>query len=114
MTVAEMVQRAGFEVKTAADRLDAEITGGYAGDLLSAVMAGAKEGNVWVTWHAHPNIVAVALVTRLSAIVLVSGRQPEEETIRKAEEEGLPILVGGAPAFQIVAARHDMGISGTR
>ena len=114
MTVHEMVQRAELEVKTAADRLDAEVTGGYSGDLLSTVMANAKQGNVWVTWHVHPNIVAAALIVKLAAIVLVSGRQPEEETLRKAEQEGLPILVSKLPAFEIIGRLHDMGISGAQ
>ncbi len=112
MTIHEMVKRAGLEVKTAADQLDAEVTGGYAGDLISAVMANAKQGNVWVTWHAHPNIVAAALVTKLSAIVLICGRQPEEETIRKAEEEGLPILLSKLPGFELIGRLHGMGIPG--
>ncbi len=112
MTIHEIVKRAGLEVKTAADQLDAEVTGGYAGDLISAVMANAQQGNVWVTWHAHPNIVAAALVTKLSAIVLVCGREPEEETIRKAEQEHLPILLSKLPAFERIGRLHGMGIPG--
>lgn len=112
MNVHEMLQRGELEVKTAADHLDAEVTGGHAGDLLSTVMASAKEGNVWVTWHRHPNIVAVALVAKLAAIIMVCGRQPEEETIRKAEEEGVPILVSQLSAFEIIGRLHGMGISG--
>ena len=112
MTIHEMVKRAELEVKTAADQLDAEVSGGYAGDLISAVMANAKQGNVWVTWHAHPNIVAAALVTKLSAVVLICGRQPEEETIRKAQEEGLPILLSKLPAFELIGRLHGMGIPG--
>lgn len=112
MTVAEMAQRAELEVKAAGDCLDAEVTGGYSADLLSAVIANAKEGNVWVTWHVHPNIVAVALVAKLAAIVLVSGRQPETETIEKAQAEGVPILLSKLSAFEVVGRLHGMGISG--
>ncbi len=112
MKVYEVVQRQGLQVKAAADHLDTEVTGGYAGDLLSGVMANAKEGDLWVTWHVHPNIVAVALVAKLAAIILVYGRQPEEETVRKAEQEGLPILVSELAAFEIVGRLHGMGILG--
>ncbi len=114
MTVEEMAQRAEFAVKAAADRLDTEVTGGYSGDLISAVMANAKEGNVWVTWHVHPNIVAAALVVKLAAIIIVSGRLPEQETIQKAQQEGVPILVSELPAFEIIHRLHDMGISGAQ
>ena len=112
MTVREMAEQVELDVKTGADQLDTEVTGGYAGDLISAVMANAKQGNVWVTWHTHPNIVAAALVTKLAAIVLICGRQPEEETIRKAEQEHLPILLSKLPAFELIGKLHDMGISG--
>lgn len=112
MTIHEMVKRAGLEVKTAADQLDVEVTGGYAADLISTVMANAQQGNVWVTWHAHPNIVAAAMVTKLSAIVLVCGREPEEETIRKAEQEHLPILLSKLPAFELIGRLYGMGIPG--
>ncbi len=112
MTVSEMVHRAEFEVRTASDSLDTEITGGYAGDLLSAVMSNAKQGNVWVTWHVHQNIVAVAVLVKLAAIVLTAGRKPEEETIQKAEKENIPILMSKLPAFEIIGKLHHMGISG--
>jgi len=107
-----MAQRLELEVKAAAEHLDAEVTGGYAGDLLSSVIANARAGNVWVTWHAHPNIVAVALLTKLAAVVLVAGRAPEDETAQKAQEEGIPILVSKLPAFELVGRLHGMGISG--
>ncbi|MDK1031856.1 MAG: serine kinase [Planctomycetia bacterium] len=114
MNVSEMVQRAGLEVKTAADRLDAEVTGGYAADLLSTVMANAKEGNVWVTWHVHPNIVAIAVLAKLTAIILVSGRQPEQETLEKAEQEGVVILISKCSAFETVGRLYELGISGAQ
>ncbi len=112
MTVSEMVERAELEVKAADDHLDAEVTGGYSADLISTVMANAKQGNVWVTWHVHPNIVAAAVVVKLAAIILICGRQPEQETVQKAQQEGIPILVTKLSAFEIIGRLHGMGISG--
>ncbi len=112
MTVEEIVQGLGLEVKVGTDQLSTEVTGGYSGDLISATMANAEEGNVWVTWHVHPNIVAAALVVKLAAIIIVSGREPAEETIQKADEEGMPILVSNLSAFETIGRLHGMGISG--
>ncbi len=111
MTVRDIVESAKLGVRAGKDGLDAEVTGGYAGDLISEVMAGAKEGSVWITWHVHPNIVAAALVVRLAAIIIVNGRRPEEETIKKADEEGVPILVTKLTAFDIVGRLYGMGVS---
>ncbi len=114
MTVGEMMKQAELEVKSAADHLDTEVTGGYSGDLISTVMANAKQGNVWVTWHVHPNIVAASVIVKLAAIILVSGRQPEQETIQKAQQEGIPILVSKLPAFEIIGRLYSMGIPGAQ
>lgn len=112
MKVEQLVQEFELEVKAAADKLDNEVTGGYSCDLISAVMANARQGDVWVTWHVHPNIVAAALIVKVAAIIIVSGREPEEETIKKAQEEGVPLLVTKLPAFEIVGKLHGMGVSG--
>jgi serine kinase of HPr protein (carbohydrate metabolism regulator) len=114
MTIEQIVQQLELEVTAAGDKLDTEVTGGYSGDLISAVMANARQGNIWVTWHVHPNIVAAGLVVKLAAIVLASGREPEQETIHKAEEEGMPILVSDLPAFEIIGRLHEMGIKGVQ
>lgn len=114
MTVSEIIKQAELEVKAATDHLDTEVTGGYSGDLISAAMANAKQDNVWVTWHVHPNIVAAAIITKLAAIIIVSGRQPEEDTIQKAQQEGIPILVSKLPAFEIIGKLYAMGIPGAQ
>ncbi len=114
MTVQEMLQQVELEVKSASGHLDAEVTGGYSGDLISAMMANAKQDNVWVTWHVHPNIVAAAVIVKLAAIILISGRQPEQETIQKAQQENIPILVSKLPAFEVVGKLYGIGIPGTQ
>ena len=83
-------------------------------DLLSDVMANAREGDIWVTLHRHPNVVAVALSGALAAVALVNGREPEDETLAKAEEEGVPVLVSSLAAFELIGKMHEIGISGQR
>ncbi len=114
MTVGEMAKQAQLEVKAAADHLDVEVTGGYSGDLISAVMTNAKQGNVWITWHVRTNIVAAAVVANLAAIILVADRQPAQETIQKAEQEGIPILGSKQGAFELIARLYGLGIQGAQ
>ncbi len=112
MKLKEIVERLGFEVKIGADFLDVEITGGYASDLLSDVLANSQEGNIWVTLQTHQNIVAIASIKELAGIALVNNRQPTEETISKAEDEDMPILISSLPAFELIGRLYEMGISG--
>jgi hypothetical protein len=112
MKLNDLVREFGFDVKAGAGHLENEVTGGYASDLLSDVLAHAEDGAVWVTLHIHHNIVAVASHKGLCGIVLVQGRQPDPDTIAKAEEEGIPILVSELPAFELVGRLYKAGLRG--
>ena len=69
-------------------------------DLLSDVMGNAREGEVWITLQSHLNVVAIASLKELAAIVLVKGIEPDEQVIRKASEEGIPILGTSKETFE--------------
>jgi serine kinase of HPr protein (carbohydrate metabolism regulator) len=112
MTVRDVVDRLGFEVLTENEGLQREITGGYASDLLSDVMAHSKAGSLWVTLQTHRNIIAVAALKELAAIVLVNGRTPDTETLEKAREENVLVLASPLSAFELAGRLYEMGIRG--
>ena len=114
MKLKQIIEKLDLAVKAGAGRLDNEITGGYTSDLLSDVLANSKEGNIWITLQIHHNIVAIASMKELSGIVIINGREPEEETIKKADEENIPIMVSKMPAFELVGKLYTSGISGIR
>ena len=101
MTLKKIAESLGLNVLTAEDMLDTEVNTGYTSDLLSDVMANAKQSNLWITLQLHQNIVAVAKLKELSGIVMVNNRMPEEDTIKKAEEEKIPLLTTPDSAFVI-------------
>jgi len=111
MSVQEIIKRLGLAVAHGSD-LDAAITGGYASDLLSCAMAGAQPGNVWVTLQAHPNVVAVASLTELSAVIITEGVQPDAETVSKAQQAGVTLLTTPMTTYQVVAALAALGVEG--
>ncbi len=48
----------------------------------------------------------------LCGIILVQGRHPEKDTVAKAEEEGIPIMVSSLSAFELVGRLYKAGIRG--
>ena len=92
MKVRELVEKLGLTIFCGEENLDNEIKGGYVSDLLSDVMGFAQEGNVWVTLQTHKNVIAIASLKELAAIVLVKGNKPEEDMLEQAKEEGIPVL----------------------
>ncbi len=85
-------------------------SGGYAADLLSCVMAGANRKAVWVTLQAHLNIVAIAALLDLSAIIITEGAMPEIATIAKANEEGITLLATNRSTFYVVGRLWELGL----
>jgi len=112
MTIREVVDSSQLEILAQHDGLDKEITGGYASDLLSDVIAHSKAGYLWITMQTHRNIIAVATLKDLAAVVLVNGRTPDPETLEKAREEKVILLGSRLPAFELVGRLYQMGIRG--
>jgi hypothetical protein len=112
MKLRDIVEKLGMEILTNQGYLDMEISGGYASDLLSDVMAHGAKGSLWVTLQTHQNIVAVATLKELAAIVLVNGRRPDADTLTKAEEEGVSILTTARSAFEVAGLLYQAGVRG--
>ncbi len=101
MKTIDIVKALNLKVYSGEDALNSEVTGGYVSDLLSDVMGNAKEGQVWITLQTHKNVLAVASLKDLAAIILVKGLKPEDDTLKKSEEEGLPVLGTELDTFTI-------------
>jgi hypothetical protein len=86
--------------------------GGYVSDLLSDVIANAREGDVWITLQRHVNVVAVAQLKSLAAIVLVNGRLPETDTAARADQERIPIVSTRLTAFDAAGRLYATGLRG--
>lgn len=78
-----------------------EVSGIYSCDLLSWVMSHAQKGDAWITVLTHVNIVAVALLTEVSCIIIPEDIKVEEATINRAVKEGITILSTGMKTYEI-------------
>ena len=110
MTVNDLVQRFGLQVVAGDKGLDRQVEDGYCGDLLSEIMGNAPEGCVWLTIQGHQNIVAVAVLRNMAAIIMTGGQTPDDETLEKANQEGIPILLWSDSAYQLAGRLFSMGV----
>lgn len=108
MKVSELVNTLGLKVYSGKAGLDKEIEGGYTSDLLSDVMGNADAGFVWITLQTHKNIMAIASLKELAAIILVKGNQPEEDTAMQSNSEGIPILGTDSESFEISGMLYNL------
>lgn len=108
MKTKEIIEKLNCKILSGEGHLDTEVTGGYCSDLLSDVMGNADEGNIWITLQTHKNIMAVAALKELAAIIIVKGLQPEEEILSISEKEGIPVLSTTMSAFEIAGKLYQL------
>ena len=87
-----------------------EVTSGYASDLLSDVLAKAKNGTLWVTNQKHQNVVGVAVMLNLAGVVIAGGIEPDENTLEKAAVEGVPFYATDMSMFELVGKLYELGV----
>ena len=87
---------------------DREIKKGYCGDMLSWVMSRAGQDSAWFTIMCNPNTVAVAVMADVSAVILAEGVLPDAQTAEKAKEQGVTMLSGELPAFELAGRLYEL------
>lgn len=108
MKVSEMVEKLDLKVYSGRKGLDREISGGYVSDLLSDVMGNAREGEVWITLQVHQNVLAIASLKDLAAVILVNNLEPQENTVRHSDDENIPVLGTSLPTFEIAGKLYQI------
>ena len=108
MLLEEVVKKLNLKIFTLEKELNREVRGGYTSDLLSDVMGAAKEGQVWITLQTHKNIIAVASLKELSAVILVKGYQPDIDTLDASISENIPLLGSNMEAFELSGKLYDI------
>jgi hypothetical protein len=110
LIVQDIVSALSLQIVAGADHISNQVSGGYASDLLSCVMAGAKAGDIWITLQSHPNVVAVADLLNLAAVVITEGTEPNAETLSRADEKGIPVLLARGNTFDTVGDLFALGV----
>ena len=99
MTVNEFGKN--LELKTLSAGDDRDIASCYISDMLSRVLGGCQPDDVWITVQSSINMVAVAVMTDVSCVILPEGLTAPVDVIEKANEEGLTIFSSEETAYSL-------------
>lgn len=80
-----------------------EVTGCYAGDLLSWVMSHAHQDEVWLTIMSNANVVAVASLVDVACVILAENVMPDADVLSLAAQKDVCILRSGRSVFELSA-----------
>jgi predicted transcriptional regulator len=108
MKITDILQPLDLKVTSGHNGLTNEIKGCYVSDLLSDVMGNAKEGDIWITLQTHENIIAIASLKDLAAVIIVKGTTPESKTIEKSNSENIPLLTTELDTFSISGRLYEL------
>lgn len=108
MKVKDLVGELNLEVVAGDNLLENEVSGGFCSDLLSYVMGKATEGQVWITIQGHGNIIAVAALKEVSAIIVADNMIVEPSAIELAKEEGVVLLKSSQKTFELAGLINNL------
>ena len=110
LIVADLARALDLRVAAGESGLAAPAWGGFISDHMSETLARARAGQVWITTQTHANVVAVAKLVGLAAVILAGGHQPEPQTLAAAGSEGLPLLLSLLESFPLACRLYDLGL----
>ena len=113
MTIQDIIDLTGAKLLTPDVDLSTPVTCGYAGDLLSLVMAAGQPGMAWITVQTHMNVIAVAVLMEMSCVIVPEGIHMEEASIAKAAEEGVVVLESPLTAYELCGLMNEAGLPGS-
>ena len=113
MTLAEVKKILDADVIVGEDRLDMEVGKGFAADLMSDVLAFAKEGSMLLTGLTNPLVVRTADTLDLRVIIFVRGKRPAPDAIKLAKEKNIPLLATRLSCSSHAAGSFEPGMHGS-
>ena len=108
MTIYELTGKLNLKSLNKTD--DVEVTGAFASDLLSDVVGNTSAGNILLSVQVHKNIVAVASLVGLAAVIITSGRTPDQSVIDAAQENELCLLSSEESTFMLAGKLYELGL----
>ena len=100
MKLDALVNELGLEVINDGG-LSRDISGCFICDLLSHAMGKVETDNLWITVQTNMNIIAIAVLTELSAIIIAQDMDIAENVIEKANDEGVTLLRSDKTAYEL-------------
>lgn len=110
MTIQSFLELTGAKLLTESIDTGREITCGYSCDLLSWVMAHGASGMGWVTVQTHMNVIAVATLMDMAAVIVPEGIAVEADVVAKAAEEDIALISSELTAYELCGRMYQAGV----
>jgi predicted transcriptional regulator len=107
MKVKEVAEKAGLN--TFHESGDKEIGGVYISDMVSDII-GAKEGCLLVTLQTHNNLIAVANLVDVSAVLFTRGKKPSDDVVKLAARADIGLYGSSDDTWSLAKKLYEIGL----
>jgi len=106
MTINELADKIGLT--RLSGNTDKEIASCYISDLLSRVLGGCQQDDIWITVQSSLNMVAVAVMTEAACVIFPEGVTAPDNVILKANDEGVNIFSSDKTAYELAVSISEL------
>lgn len=94
------------------DMLDMEVRSACGSDLMSDVLAFAKDHAMLLTGLQNLQVIRTAEMMDIEAVVFVRGKVPGEDAVKLAKAKGIVLMSTENPMFAACGKLYSRGLSG--
>jgi len=109
MTLREIVQLLNGTVYLGEQRLDEEVTTGFASDLMSDVLT-LKETPMLITGLCNVQTIRTCDMATLDIVVFVRNKKPTPDMVELAEDNDMVLIATSYSMFRAVGLLYEAGI----
>ena len=100
------------EVVCGEEYLDREVHSACGSDMMSDVLAYVKEQAILLTGLVNPQVIRTAMMMDMRCIVFVRGKNPSEEMIALADDNGIVLLSTEERMYVACGKLYASGLAG--
>ncbi len=110
MKVKEMLKLVDGKLLSVDAHLEYDVFFGVGSDLISDILMCVKDSAVLFTGLINHQIIRVAEMVDMQAIVFVRGKKPTQEMLDLAKEHDLPVLCSNLSLYEACALAYQGGL----
>ena len=113
MKISEIKDILDAEVIFGEHLLEKEATSAFGSDMMSDVLAFAKEKSVLLTGLVNPQSIRTALMLDMPCVVFVRAKKLTDEVVELAKESGIAVLSTKFRMFETCGKLYAKGLKGS-
>ncbi len=112
MKISEIVDLLDAECLTGTDMLEKEVKTACGSDMMSDVLAFAKDNAVLMTGLCNPQVIRTAEMLDTPCVIFVRSKRPTQAMIDMAEEREIVVLATNHRMFSTCGILFQAGLTG--